>query len=96
MKRLVITETVEDRILTMQENKVCLEVGRGIGPRTIHETLQKNLADGSLGEGNSKKMGRLSVKQLAGCTSFSSPHTRTACTDEASAVFGLSHDGRLL
>ncbi|KAF9652417.1 hypothetical protein BDM02DRAFT_3109440 [Thelephora ganbajun] len=46
VKRLVIANTVEDRILHMQETK-------------------KYLADGSLGEGSGKKMGRMSVKQLA-------------------------------
>jgi len=51
-----------------------------------YETLQKNLADGSLGEGSGKKIGRLSVKQLAGCTSFSLPYTRTACADGADSV----------
>ncbi|KZT10363.1 uncharacterized protein LAESUDRAFT_755872 [Laetiporus sulphureus 93-53] len=44
--RLVIADTVEDRVLALQERK-------------------KNLADGSLGEGNGKKIGRLSVRQLA-------------------------------
>ncbi|KAK7683161.1 hypothetical protein QCA50_013834 [Cerrena zonata] len=44
--RLVIQNTIEDRILALQENK-------------------RNLADGSLGEGNGKKIGRLTVKQLA-------------------------------
>lgn len=37
--RLVIADTVEDRVLALQERK-------------------KNLADGSLGEGNGKKLGR--------------------------------------
>lgn len=37
--RLVIQNTIEDRILALQENK-------------------RNLADGSLGEGNGKKIGR--------------------------------------
>ncbi|KAK0480890.1 SNF2 family N-terminal domain-containing protein [Armillaria novae-zelandiae] len=44
--RLVISDTVEDRILDLQERK-------------------QNLADGSLGEGNGKKIGKLSVKELA-------------------------------
>lgn len=44
--RLVISDTVEDRILALQERK-------------------QNLADGSLGEGNGKKIGKLSVKELA-------------------------------
>ncbi|KAI0790352.1 SNF2 family N-terminal domain-containing protein [Abortiporus biennis] len=44
--RLIIQDTVEDRVLALQERK-------------------KNLADGSLGEGNGKKIGRLSVKELA-------------------------------
>ena len=39
MHRLVIADTVEDRILALQERK-------------------KNLADGSLGEGTGKKLGR--------------------------------------
>ncbi|TFY75227.1 hypothetical protein EWM64_g8785 [Hericium alpestre] len=43
---LVIANTVEDRVLAMQERK-------------------KNLADGALGEGTGKKIGRLSVKELA-------------------------------
>ncbi|TCD64091.1 hypothetical protein EIP91_004563 [Steccherinum ochraceum] len=46
VQRLVISDTVEDRVLTLQERK-------------------KNLADGSLGEGSGKKVGRLSVKELA-------------------------------
>ncbi|KAJ7039861.1 SNF2 superfamily protein [Mycena alexandri] len=46
VKRLVIANTVEDRILALQERK-------------------KNLADGSLGEGSGKKIGRLSVRELA-------------------------------
>ncbi|KAI0938712.1 hypothetical protein AcV5_000330 [Taiwanofungus camphoratus] len=44
--RLVISDTVEDRVLALQERK-------------------KNLADGSLGEGAGKKIGRLSVRELA-------------------------------
>ncbi|KAF9028186.1 hypothetical protein BDZ89DRAFT_1066328 [Hymenopellis radicata] len=44
--RLVIRDTVEDRILALQERK-------------------QSLADGSLGEGSAKKIGRLSVKELA-------------------------------
>ncbi|CCM00776.1 uncharacterized protein FIBRA_02818 [Fibroporia radiculosa] len=44
--RLVIADTVEDRVLALQERK-------------------KNLADGSLGEGTGKKIGRLSVRELA-------------------------------
>ena len=39
----------------------------------LRNHLQKNLADGSLGEGSGKKVGRLNVKQLAGCMSFSLP-----------------------
>ncbi|KAG7091955.1 hypothetical protein E1B28_008344 [Marasmius oreades] len=46
VQRLVIENTVEDRILALQERK-------------------QNLADGSLGEGNAKKIGKLSVKELA-------------------------------
>ncbi|KAJ7484700.1 SNF2 superfamily protein [Mycena latifolia] len=46
VNRLVIENTVEDRILALQERK-------------------QNLADGSLGEGNGKKIGRLSVRELA-------------------------------
>ncbi|KAJ7054346.1 SNF2 family N-terminal domain-containing protein [Mycena amicta] len=46
VRRLVIENTVEDRILSLQERK-------------------QNLADGSLGEGKGKKIGRLSVKELA-------------------------------
>ncbi|KAJ6571813.1 SNF2 family N-terminal domain-containing protein [Mycena capillaripes] len=46
VKRMVIANTVEDRILALQERK-------------------QNLADGSLGEGNGKKIGRLSVRELA-------------------------------
>ncbi|OSX63442.1 hypothetical protein POSPLADRAFT_1045766 [Postia placenta MAD-698-R-SB12] len=49
--RLVIADTVEDRVLALQERK-------------------KNLADGSLGEGNGKKLGRLSVRELANCMSM--------------------------
>ncbi|OAX39929.1 hypothetical protein K503DRAFT_865031 [Rhizopogon vinicolor AM-OR11-026] len=44
--RLVIANTVEGRVLALQERK-------------------RNLADGSLGEGNGKKIGRLSVRELA-------------------------------
>ncbi|KAA1473050.1 hypothetical protein DENSPDRAFT_219273 [Dentipellis sp. KUC8613] len=44
--RLVIANTVEDRVLAMQDRK-------------------KNLADGALGEGSGKRVGRLSVKELA-------------------------------
>ncbi|KAH8116128.1 SNF2 family N-terminal domain-containing protein [Phellopilus nigrolimitatus] len=46
VERLVISNTVEDRVLALQEKK-------------------KNLADGSLGEGKGKKIGRLSVRELA-------------------------------
>lgn len=46
VERMVIKNTVEDRVLALQERK-------------------KGLADGSLGEGNGKKVGRLSVKELA-------------------------------
>jgi len=46
VQRVVIADTVEDRILTMQECK-------------------QTLADGSLGEGSGKKIGKLTVEQLA-------------------------------
>ncbi|KIK70117.1 hypothetical protein GYMLUDRAFT_255303 [Collybiopsis luxurians FD-317 M1] len=46
VERLVIENTVEDRILAMQERK-------------------QTLADGSLGEGNAKKISKMTVKQLA-------------------------------
>ncbi|KAF4616900.1 hypothetical protein D9613_008762 [Agrocybe pediades] len=46
VQRVVIADTVEDRILKLQERK-------------------QLLADGSLGEGSGKKIGRLSVKELA-------------------------------
>ncbi|KAG6905532.1 hypothetical protein DXG01_002192 [Tephrocybe rancida] len=46
VQRLVISDTVEDRVLAMQERK-------------------QLLADGSLGEGSGKKIGKLSVKELA-------------------------------
>ncbi|KAF7302735.1 SNF2 superfamily protein [Mycena chlorophos] len=46
VRRLVIADTVEDRILALQERK-------------------QGLAEGSLGEGKGKKIGRLSVKELA-------------------------------
>ncbi|KAL5498669.1 hypothetical protein ACEPAH_2024 [Sanghuangporus vaninii] len=46
VERLVISNTVEDRVLALQEKK-------------------RNLADGSLGEGNGQKIGRLSVRELA-------------------------------
>ncbi|KNZ76960.1 hypothetical protein J132_10908 [Termitomyces sp. J132] len=46
IQRLVISDTVEDRVLAMQERK-------------------QQLADGSLGEGSGKKIGRLTVKELA-------------------------------
>ncbi|KII91157.1 hypothetical protein PLICRDRAFT_104830 [Plicaturopsis crispa FD-325 SS-3] len=51
VQRLVISNTVEDRILALQERK-------------------KNLADGSLGEGSGKKIGRLSVRELAACALY--------------------------
>ncbi|KAJ6590535.1 SNF2 superfamily protein [Mycena vulgaris] len=46
VNRLVIQNTVEDRILALQERK-------------------QNLADGSLGEGGGRKIGKLSVRELA-------------------------------
>ncbi|KAF9003231.1 SNF2 family N-terminal domain-containing protein [Cyathus striatus] len=46
VKRLVISGTVEDRVLSLQERK-------------------QTLADGSLGEGTGKKIGKLTVKELA-------------------------------
>ncbi|KAF7323759.1 SNF2 superfamily protein [Mycena kentingensis (nom. inval.)] len=46
VQRLVIENTVEDRIMALQERK-------------------QNLADGSLGEGKGKKIGRLTVGELA-------------------------------
>ncbi|KAL4260457.1 SNF2/RAD54 helicase family protein [Pleurotus pulmonarius] len=46
IQRLVIADTVEDRVLTMQERK-------------------QTLADGSLGEGSGKKIGKLTVRELA-------------------------------
>ncbi|KAJ7148304.1 SNF2 family N-terminal domain-containing protein [Mycena filopes] len=46
VKRMVIANTVEDRILALQQRK-------------------QSLADGSLGEGAGKKIGRLSVRELA-------------------------------
>ncbi|KAL1744579.1 SNF2 family N-terminal domain-containing protein [Schizophyllum fasciatum] len=46
VERLVVDDTVEDRILKLQERKALL-------------------ADGALGEGKGKKIGRLSVKELA-------------------------------
>ncbi|KAF5390137.1 hypothetical protein D9757_003784 [Collybiopsis confluens] len=46
VKRLVIENTVEERILAMQERK-------------------QSLADGSLGEGNARKISKMTVKQLA-------------------------------
>jgi SNF2 family DNA or RNA helicase len=46
VERLVIENTVEDRILALQERK-------------------QSLADGSFGEGTGKKIGRLSVRELA-------------------------------
>lgn len=46
IRRLVIENTVEQRILAIQSRK-------------------NDLSDGSLGEGNGKKMQRLSVKEIA-------------------------------
>jgi hypothetical protein len=46
IERLVITDTVEDRVLALQERK-------------------RNLADGSLGEGSGKKLGRESFRPCA-------------------------------
>ncbi|KAF7976186.1 hypothetical protein HWV62_7352 [Athelia sp. TMB] len=46
VQRLVIENTVEDRVLALQDRK-------------------KGIADGSLGEGTGKKIGRLSVRELA-------------------------------
>ena len=43
--RLVIADTVEDRIMALQERK-------------------QSLADGSLGEGKGKKIGKLTVREL--------------------------------
>ena len=42
----MIKDTIEDRILALQEKK-------------------RLLADGSLGEGDGRKLGRLSVRELA-------------------------------
>ena len=36
--------------------------------------MQQNLADGSLGEGTGKKLGRMSVKDLANCESDLASH----------------------
>ena len=55
---------------------MCFGVGRRSGDPRGLRTKQKNLADGSLGEGSGKKMGRLNVKQLANRTSLS-----LLCTD---------------
>ncbi|KZV76703.1 hypothetical protein PENSPDRAFT_646154 [Peniophora sp. CONT] len=46
VERFIIKDTIEDRILGMQEKK-------------------RLLADGSLGEGDGRKLGRLSVRELA-------------------------------
>ncbi|EGO03554.1 hypothetical protein SERLA73DRAFT_69411 [Serpula lacrymans var. lacrymans S7.3] len=53
VQRLVIADTVEDRVLALQERK-------------------QNLADGSLGEGKGKNIGRLSVRELANSHSIRS------------------------
>ena len=60
VQRLVISNTVEDRVLALQERKVgqfpieAYMLARFL----IRDSLQKNLADGSLGEGSGKKIGR--------------------------------------
>ena len=46
VERFIIKDTIEDRILALQEKK-------------------RLLADGSLGEGDGRKLGRLSVRELA-------------------------------
>jgi len=46
VQRLVIADTVEDRLLDIQERK-------------------QSLADGSLGDGTGKKLGKLTVRELA-------------------------------
>ncbi|KDQ22579.1 hypothetical protein PLEOSDRAFT_1109681 [Pleurotus ostreatus PC15] len=56
IQRLVIADTVEDRVLTMQERKVRIRI---LCP------LRQTLADGSLGEGSGKKIGKLTVRELA-------------------------------
>lgn len=95
VKRLVITNTVEDRILCMQETKVRSGLkGQRSGSYVLRNSIQKSLADGSLGEGSGQKMGRLSVKQLANRVSFSFPFITH--TDMALIVFGLDHRGNLL
>ncbi|KAF9240466.1 SNF2 family N-terminal domain-containing protein [Melanogaster broomeanus] len=67
VRRLVIENTVEDRVLALQERK-------------------KDLADGSLGEGTGKKIGRLSVRELANLSELLTRGT----------VFGLDHHGNVL
>ena len=67
VNRLVIEDTVEDRVLALQDRK-------------------KNLANGSLGEGNGKKIGRLSVKELANCESRSL-NVYNQCIPELRLVF---------
>ena len=53
----------------------------------VYEIIQKNLADGSLGEGSGQKMGRLSVKQLANRMSNSLPFARIARTDGGDSIW---------
>lgn len=54
MHRLVIANTVEDRVLALQERKVEQIV---LYVYSTNAWLQRNLADGSLGEGSGKKIG---------------------------------------
>ena len=56
VQRVVIADTVEDRILQLQERKVC----DGFSNTTsisYYSGLQQKYADGTLGEGSGKKMG---------------------------------------
>lgn len=69
VERFIIKDTIEDRILAMQEKK-------------------KLLADSSLGEGDGRKLGRLSVRELAACE-----FTSTYClhpSENTSPVFNLN------
>ena len=56
VQRVVITDTVEDRILAMQERKVGLSYLFRLRHLFI-PFFKKTFADGALGEGSGKKMG---------------------------------------
>jgi SNF2 family DNA or RNA helicase len=68
VQRLVIADTVEDRVLALQERKVRSYVSL-CGHAPNNPIQKQNLADGSLGEGNGKKIGR-ELFQILDCFSI--------------------------